>query len=180
MTRIYKTRMAPLSAAVARVQFRHLAERNRIRGKNLRYLSDGLESLGCLNTFLPLDHIERTYFEYIIHYDAAAGRLPIDRLVSALQAEGCEVSAPRYPLVHEQPFFSEGHWKRILRATPRVEDHHYDPDTLERTRDFSSSLLRLPTFPSGDRAILDQYLLAFRKVLASADDIAAQPDRAGV
>ena len=169
-----KTRMAPLSAAVARVQFRHLAERNAMRRNNLSYLSEGLEALGCFNTFLPPAHIERTYFEYVIHYSASAGRLPVDTLVAALQAEGCRVSAPRYPLVHEQPFFTEGHWKRILRATPRQADLSYTPDALHRTRDHARGLLRLPAFPHADGAILDQYLQGFRKVLASADAILAR------
>ncbi|MCH7924221.1 MAG: DegT/DnrJ/EryC1/StrS family aminotransferase, partial [Planctomycetes bacterium] len=53
-----KTRMAPLSAAVARVQLRHFAERNARRSENLRYLSNGLEPLG-FHTFLPPPHIER-------------------------------------------------------------------------------------------------------------------------
>lgn len=168
-----KTRMAPLSAAVARVQFRHLAEHNRVRHDNLGYLSEGLESLGCFHTYREPAHIERTYFEFIIHYDAERGGLPIDTLVAALQAEGCEVTAPRYPLVHEQPFFSEGHWQRILRAAPRQADLAYDPSTLNRTRAYSHTLLRLPTFPSGGRDILDQYLAAFGKVLAEGDAILA-------
>jgi dTDP-4-amino-4,6-dideoxygalactose transaminase len=169
-----KTRMAPLSAAVARVQLRHLAEHNAARRNLLQYLSEGLQSLGCFNTFLPPPHIERTYFEYIIHYDEAVGGLPIETLVEALQAEGCQVSAPRYPLLHEQPFFTEGHWRRILRVPPRQADLGCPPECLARTRAYSRQLLRLPTFPTGDRAILDQYLHAFRKVLGAADVIRAR------
>jgi perosamine synthetase len=168
-----KTRIAPLSAAVARVQLRHLVEHNRVRNRNLAYLSDGLESLGCFHTYQPPAHIERTYFEYIVHYSEDAGRLPIDRLLKALRAEGCRVTAPRYPLLHEQPFFSEGHWKRILRAAPGWEDPAYDPAALSTTRDYSRTLLRLPSFPTGERDILEQYLEAFRKVLAHAEAILA-------
>ena len=53
-----KTRMAPLSAAIARVQFRHMPDRNKRRNANLRYLSTALEELG-LNTFLPPPHVAR-------------------------------------------------------------------------------------------------------------------------
>lgn len=166
-----KTRIAPLSAAVGRVQFRHLAEHNATRRENLIHLSAGLEALDCFHTFMPPVHIERTYFEYIIHYDEGKGGLPIDLLVAALCAEGCEVSAPRYPLLHEQPFFTEGHWRRILRVDQRNDDIDYDPNGFSRTRNFSRGLLRLPTFASGDRTILDQYLTAFGKVLASKDAI---------
>lgn len=46
-----KTRMSPLSAALARVQLRHLDERNRRRNENVIYLSRTLERLG-FQTFL--------------------------------------------------------------------------------------------------------------------------------
>ena len=168
-----KTRMAPLSAAVGRVQFRNLAEHNRKRNRNLEYLSDALEALGCFNTYRAPSHIERTYFEYIIHYDEEKGRLSVETLVTALQAEGCLVMAPRYPLVHEQPFFTEGHWKRILRAQTRLPDLVYEEGALHKTRDYSRTLLRLPAFPNAGREILDQYLNAFRRVLEHADAIHA-------
>jgi hypothetical protein len=35
----------------------------------------------------------------------------------------------------------------------------------------NASLLKLPSFPSADRALLDQYASAFTNVLAHADDI---------
>jgi perosamine synthetase len=168
-----KTRMAPLSAAVARVQYRQLAQHNRVRNANLEYLSEALEALGCFHTFRAPAHIERTYFEYIIHYDAERGGLPIETLVTALQAEGCLVMAPRYPLVHEQPFFTEGHWRRILRAPTRVPDLVYEPGMLHQTREYGQSLLRLPSFPNAGREILDQYIEAFRRVLAHARAIRA-------
>src|SRR6185295_11799262 len=64
-----KTRMAPLCAAVARVQLAHLHERNRKRNENLCYLSQALQRPG-VETFLPQAHVERVYFEFMIRYDA--------------------------------------------------------------------------------------------------------------
>jgi dTDP-4-amino-4,6-dideoxygalactose transaminase len=168
-----KTRMAPLSAAVARVQLAHLHERNRRRNQNLLYLSHALERLG-LSTFLPPAHIERVYFEYLIRYDALRFGLPIESLIAALQAEGCQVSAPRYPLVHQQPIFTEGHWKSIARldGLPGWTPSAYDPGALPRTQSYNGSLLKLPSFPNADRDLLDQYVRAFEKVLSHADQIA--------
>lgn len=166
-----KTRMAPVSAAIARVQLRHLEERNRRRNGNILHLSERLEPLGCYRTFRAPPHIRRTYFEFIVRYDEAAGRLPRDLLVRALQAEGCQVSAPRYPLLHQQPFFTEGHWKQVLRAAPRDPERLYDPDALPRTVRDSASLLRLPAFATADREVLDQYAEAFAVVHANADQI---------
>jgi perosamine synthetase len=168
-----KTRMAPLSAAVARVQLKRLAGHNRLRNRNLEYLSEGLEALGCFHTYRAPAHIERTYFEFVIHYDAICGGLPIETLVTALQAEGCLVMAPRYPLVHEQPFFTEGHWRRILRAPTRAPELDYEPGALSATREYSHALLRLPAFPNAGQDILDQYLEAFRRVLSHAGTIHA-------
>ena len=167
-----KTRMPPLSAAVARTQLRRFPERNARRNRNLIYLSDRLERLG-FDTFLPPSHIERSYFEYIVRYDAERCGLSSEMLVKALRAEGCEVAFPRYPLLHQQPLFTEGHFARIgrLEGRPDVELPDYRPDALPQTEAASLKLLKLPTFPSGGVALLDQYVEAFEKTLAHAEAI---------
>ena len=63
-----KYRMSPLSAAVARVQLRHLEERNARRTENCVYLSRRLEELG-LETYLAPADVERVYFEFLIRCD---------------------------------------------------------------------------------------------------------------
>jgi len=167
-----KTRMAPLSAAVARVQLRHLDERNRRRNGNLEYLSERLESLG-LETFSPPAHIQRVYFEFLVRLRSGPACLPTPLLVRALRAEGCDASLPRYPLVHQQPLFTEGLFAKIARL-----EHHsnasiptYDAAALPRTVAINGELVRLPAFPSASRELLDQYARAFEKVLESAAEI---------
>ena len=166
----FKTRMAPLSAAIARVQLRQLASNNRRRNKNLVYLSEGLEELG-FHTFLPPNHIERVYFEYIIRCDEQVAGLPIDLLIRALAAEGCRVEVPRYPLLHQQPLFTEGHSEKIARLGPAIKAPSYDPQDLPATQALGRTLIKLPAFPSADREILDQYLDAFAKVINGAREI---------
>ncbi len=100
-------------------------------------------------------------------------RLPLDSLIKALQAEGCRVTSPRYPLLHQQPFFTEGHFRRIARLPSSIDAPSYAPDALPRTERESLGLMRLPAFPSADRVILDQYIDAFRKVIEHADAILA-------
>ncbi|RJP31736.1 MAG: DegT/DnrJ/EryC1/StrS family aminotransferase [Phycisphaerales bacterium] len=168
-----KTRMAPLSAAVARVQLRHMDERNARRNANLAYLSAGLESLG-FETFRPPPHVQRVYFEFMVRVDPARCPLPVDRLVAALRAEGCDVQAPRYPLLHQQPLFTEGHAAALLRAG--IGDRAaptYLANALPRTVAANGQLIRLPSFPSATRPLLDQYVEAFRKVCDHADEVAA-------
>ncbi len=169
-----KTRIAPLSAAVARVQLSRLAERNAERNRNIEYLSQRLKRLG-FQTFLPPAHIERVYFEYLLRYDPTRHEIPVETLVEALAAEGCHVTRPRYPLLHQQPLFTEGHFARIARLDGRADIPIPDYRTvaLPTTEAFSAELIRLPAFPRAGRNLLDQYVQAFEKVLASASEIAA-------
>ncbi len=165
-----KFRMSPLNAAVARAQFRHLPQRNRRRHENLSYLSSRLEDLG-LDTFRAPEGVERVYFEFHVRYDEGAAGLPGRDLVRALRAEGAAVDRPRYPLLHQQPLFTEGHWARIARLEGVRELPVYDPRALPRTEAGAASLLKLPSFPRASRELLDQYAAAFAKVLARADDL---------
>lgn len=167
----HKFRMSPLSAAVARTQFGRLDERNARRNENCTYLSKKLEQLGCFNTFLAPQGVQRTYFELLIRYDDTKTGLPIKALAKALQAEGALVGAPRYPLLHQQPMFTDGTWKSIARVTGEAADRTYDPTALPRTCAGNAALLKLPSFPNAARDLLDQYAAAFEKVIAQADSV---------
>jgi dTDP-4-amino-4,6-dideoxygalactose transaminase len=164
-----KLRMSPLNAAVARCQLEHLPERNRVRNRNVVRLSQRLEALG-VNTFLAPPDVERVYFEYLVRYDETTTGLPIGDLVNALVAEGAAVQRPRYPLLHQQPLFTEGHWAKVARleATPQRPLPAYDPAALPRTTAGNGTLLKLPSFPRATDALLDQYALAFEKTLKHA------------
>lgn len=173
-----KTRIAPLSAAIARGQLRRLDANNRRRNANLEYLSAGLEPLG-IHTFQPAPHLQRVYFEYLVRPDLAAIGLSMAQLLAALQAEGCAASAPRYPLLHQQPFFTEQAFRAVMRPPPGAPVPDYAAVTLPVTETVNAELLKLPSFPSASTALLDQYLLAFRKVIAHAPAIARQAAPAG-
>ena len=162
--------MAPLSAAIGCNQLKHLKEHNSIRNGNLEYLSHNLEELG-FHTFLPPTHIQRVYFEFIIRYDETKFPLSHEVLVESLQLEGCEVTAPRYPLLHQQPFFTEGIFKEILRLPANTHLPSYGDISLPVTETINTKLLKLPSFPRQDNGILDQYLHAFTKVMTHIDDI---------
>ncbi len=165
-----KTRIAPLSAAIARGQLRRLEKNNRLRNDNLEYLSRALETLG-FHTFQAPDHIERVYFEFMIRYNPEKIILPRDMLIAALQEEGCQITVPRYPLLHQQPLFVEGAWKNIARLGSEINLPEYDPNALPHTQSANEALIKLPAFPNADREILDQYVHAFEKVIEGARDI---------
>ena len=168
----FKFRIAPLSAALAHCQFQEMDARNKQRNTNCEYLSKKLETLG-IETFLSPDNVGRVYFEFLVRYDDSTSGLPIGDLVVALQAEGVQVTAPRYPLLHQQPVFTHGVWSKIARlpATEEFPIHVYDPAALPNTTLGNGTLLKLPSFPSASTPLLDQYFAAFEKVLAHAHDI---------
>ena len=165
-----KTRIAPVSAAIARNQLARLPDNNRQRNANLQFLSAGLEALG-VHTFLPPAHIERVYFEYLIRPDTQAIGMSIKTLIAALNAEGCTTSLPRYPLLHQQPFFTEGAFMQVMR-TQGVTIPDYAAVTLPITEKANGELMKLPSFPQASTALLEQYLLAFTKVIQNAKAIA--------
>ena len=165
----FKFRMSPLSAALARVQLRRLAERNAKRNANCIALSQRLEPLG-IHTFLAPEGVERVYFEFLVRApESLADAMPA--ITRALQAEGAQVSAPRYPLLHQQPVFTEGHWARIARLPAPAASRPFDPADLPRTVAGNARLLRLPVFPNAGPELMEQYARAFEKVFAHASEL---------
>ena len=149
-----KTRIAPLSAAVARVQLSKLNKHNEFRNQNATRLSIRLAELG-LDPFLPPPHIKRVYYEFLVRYDAERNGLSRELFVESLRAEGCEVSMPRYPLLHQQPLFTEGHRKFIGAVLPATEAAN-------------EKLIRFPVFTKPCPDLIDEYAAAVEKVMTNA------------
>ena len=167
-----KTRIAPISAAIARTQLARLEQNNRKRNQNLEYLSKGLEKL-AIHTFLPPGHVQRVYFEYLVRPDFASIGLSMNAFIEALNAEGCAAALPRYPLLHQQPFFTEGAFLDVMRPDGlRTSVPDYSSVSLPATERANGEMMKLPSFPWASKELLDQYLFAFEKVVKNAGDIA--------
>ena len=157
-----KTRIAPMSAALGRVSLRKLTGFNLIRNENHLWLSRELERLD-FDCFLPPSGVERVYFEFLIrHRDP---EFETSRFIDQLQSIGCRVSLPRYPLLHAQPFFLEGH----VSAIGRFPAHFQSPDdshlAFPQTERENHRLIKLPNFCHPCRDLLEQYLAAFEWAL---------------
>ena len=163
-----KTRIAPLSAALGRSQLAKLDSHNRQRNRNHEYLSSALEEIG-IETFLPPPHIKRVYFEFIVR--PRFRDFPLQILIGALQAEGCQIDQPRYPLLHQQPYFTEGHWKQTIRLSDKEDLPDYSDYSLPNTESESHYFIKLPVFPGKDNGLLDEYINAFHKVLTNKEAI---------
>ncbi len=158
-----KTRIAPMSAALGRAMLARLPEANAARNRNHRMLLDAIKPLG-FDGFAPPPGTERVYFEFIIrHCDSS---LDAGRLVEALRQLGCQAGLPRYPLLHQQPFFTEGHWK----AVGRYPDNQALPDIADisfpLTERANGTLIRLPNFcHPGAAPLIAQYAGAFHRAM---------------
>lgn len=163
-----KTRLAPLSAAVGLSQFARLDAHNAVRRANCAPLEDALEALG-LQPFRAEPGCERVYFELLFRVPPG-GPLDAAGLAAALQAEGCRVSPPRYPLLHRQPLLTEGRWNSVARLSPPLRS--YPPDDLPRTSALSAELIRFPMFTEPAADLMGAYQAATARVLRHAGAVA--------
>jgi len=158
-----KTRIAPMSAALGRAMLARLPETNATRNGNHRMLSEALESLG-FDCFLPPANVERVYFEFIIRHRNPDVEVP--RLVEILQQMGCKVGLPRYPLLHQQPFFTEGHGQVTGRYPGGTGIANCGDLSLPLTEQANGKLIRLPNFCHAESGpLIAQYAEAFRQAM---------------
>jgi hypothetical protein len=70
---------------------------------------------------------------------------------------------PRYPLLHQQPFFTEGHWKTIGRYAEVPES---GAGSLPWTEQANGRLIRLPNFCHPESGpLVREYAGAFRAAM---------------
>ncbi len=154
-----KSRIAPMSAALGRAMLVRLPKTNSVRNHNHQLLLDAIEPLG-FDGFRAPPGTQRVWFEFIIrHRDPD---VDIMRMVGVLQDLGCRAGVPRYPLLHQQPFFAEGHWKTIGRYPKNQPLPDMARASFPKTESANGSLIRLPNFTHPDAApLVAQYAEAF-------------------
>jgi perosamine synthetase len=164
----FKYRMSPLAAAIGRRQLARLDAMNGRRIANCERLARRLRPLG-FETYDSTGERRRIYYEFVARLGPElARRTTVDALVERLRAEGARVNPGRYPLLHQQPFFTEKRmleddfpWRPVGREPSRVDFSRPLPES-ERV---VSELISIPTFPGGSFELVDQYARAFEKVM---------------
>ena len=162
----HKYRIAPISAAIARVQLRHLDARNKGRDDSVMYLMDGIAECPGIYPIKPPADSFRGYYSrpYVRYAPEELGGLPKGKFIEALQAEGANISgdAPggsdNLSAVFQErnhPAFTRPETKREVK---------YQKGDLPVSENPREDLFTIPAFPRADKALLDQYLEAFRKV----------------
>jgi perosamine synthetase len=162
----YKYRIAPLSAAIARVQLRHLDERNKRRDDNVKYLMDGIAECEGIYPLKPPDDLFRGYYSrpYVRYAADELGGLPKEKFLEALRAEGVSVSggAPGGS-DHLTAVFQERNHSAFTRPENQ-QNVSYGKGDLPNSENPRTDLFTIPAFHGASKELLDQYIAAFRKV----------------
>jgi len=176
----FKYRIHPLSAAMARVQLRHLDERNSVRRENMVYLTESLK--GISDAFEPAYEApgtERLWLNYICQYHAdRAGGVPRDKFIKALAAEGLPVTLGRvgYVPVYWNPLYEE-------RISMWGEGYPFDAPYVSRkvvyrrgdcprAESYVNRTIGLPVLHHPcDKGLIDEMAGAVAKVLHNIDQL---------
>jgi dTDP-4-amino-4,6-dideoxygalactose transaminase len=171
----FKYRIHPLAAAIARVQLRHLDERNALRRRTMGYLTQHLAEVGRGVLVPPYEapDTERLWLNYLCTYSEERSRgIPRAKFIEALQAEGLPATGGRagYLPVYWNPLYTE-------RVSMWAEGDPFDLPGVEQRRPYAPGLcpeaerfwqrtVALPVLhhPVSD-ALLDEIVHAVEKVV---------------
>jgi perosamine synthetase len=172
----FKYRIHPLAAAIARVQLRHLDDRNAIRRSNLCYLSRRITETGHGVLIPPYEarETERTWLNYICQYLAAPGGTPRETVIEALRAEGLPATGGRtgYLPVYWNPLYAErvGMWAEGDPFDLPAPEHRpvYPRGLCPEAERLGERTVGLPVLHHAvSRELLDEVAHAVEKVVCS-------------
>lgn len=159
-----KLRIHPVSAILARIQLKGLAERNAAGVAQMDRLNSRLEQLPGLARQSIRPEAERVFYAAnLVMLDEKKAGMSRAKVVRALQAEGVECVEYPWRLLHTYPIFSETQWWRHQPVLPQEV-----PGCDEANR----TVIRLPYFTSEQPELVDLYARAFEKVWAHRDELA--------
>jgi len=167
-----KYRVHPLAAAIANVMLQKLDMLNKNRNKLLNYLSDGLNSINGIKPPVTRKYVFRgAFWGYKPFYASEElNNIPIDVFIEVSQAEGVDIRMTETPPLHLLELFKspdDGMFvNNCPRRCPSAKDVYcYKKGDLPVSEKINDITLSLPTFTFDEsKELIDQYLLAFRKV----------------
>lgn len=159
-----KLRMNPLAAALVRAQLPKLAARNAEGVAQIRRLNDRIVDLPGLSEPPVPDGAKRLYYAAnMLFLDEAKAGVSRAAVVKALQAEGVQARAYRYPLQHTMALYHDPSW---WHHAPTIPDH------LSGSEQANATSIALPYFTTDVPELVEQYGQAFEKVWARRKDLA--------
>jgi len=171
----YKYRMHQLSSAMGRVQLRHYQSRLDEIQRAMNYFWDGLEGTPGLKAHRPAkgsgSHCGGWYIPRGLYRPEEIGGLHISKFVEAVQAEGCPTGAGAnrplhlHPVMNEVDVYGDGKPTRLVNQD---EDIRQPLGSLPHTEAVGDRVIGVPWFKHYRPEIIDEYILAFRKVAENA------------
>ena len=174
----FKYRMSSLSAAIARVQLRHLDRRNKDRDQNVKYLLKSIAQCDGIHPIELPDYIFRGYYgpPYVRYQANDLGGLAKEKLIQALQAEGVNVQDDAPGKMRENR--DSGHLTALFQeqnhtafARPETGKVNYTKGDLPNSANPRNDLMTVPAFPDATQELLDQYINAFKKVTGNYEQL---------
>ncbi len=167
-----KHRLNQMSAAMGRVQLRHYPARIReIQNAINRFWSllEGLPGLRPHRVVEPHSTMGGWYYARGLYAPEELGGLPVDRFCEAVRAEGVQACIPglNAPL-HTHPYFHEADIFHQGQPTARAfgqRDVRQRSGTLPTSERLHERVLGIPWFKHDDRARIERYAEAYRKVI---------------
>ena len=171
----FKSRLNQTVAAMGRVQLKHYPARMAEIDNAMNYFYDQLDDIDALAGHRPPKDSGSTnggWYSPVIHYrPEQLDGLSATRFCQALRAEGCTGAHPgaNVPL-HLHPVFNTidiyGHGKptRIANST---RDLTQPPGSLPVTESLPARMIRSGWFKHFRKDIIDEHVLAHRKVVAN-------------
>lgn len=175
-----KHRMHQMSSAVGRVQLKYYDARIAEIGKAMEYFWDSLEGVPFLEAHRTSEGSGSTmggwyYPQGLFGYkDFPAGTLA--KACAALRAEGVPVCAPcKNGPLHLHPVFNDldlFHLGKPTIVSFADRDVRQGKGSLPRAERITDRSFSVPWFKHCDRASIDPYVEAFRKVFSALEEIA--------
>jgi dTDP-4-amino-4,6-dideoxygalactose transaminase len=168
----HKSRIHPMSAALARVQVGKLPQVVAARHANYTYLAGRIAGLPGICLPRTAAGVDRGgFFKFILFYDSEAlDGLPLSQFLAALHAEGCAdlSSGALVRPLHSYALMQRRN-SRILAQD--AHDAPCGPRVVYKLGDFpiaehiSASTLQLPAFTEPAEHLIDCYVAAMEKVI---------------
>ena len=173
-----KYRINQTCAAMGRVQLKYYDERIAVIDKAMNYLCDLLEEIPGLKTIRPAKGTNTTkggwYAAKGIYSEELAEKVSCAKFCEALQAEGVftfpGANPPLHlsPLFHELDYFNQGKPTVIAFGQRDVRQRK---GALPVSETLPARCINLPWFKHFDKAAIETYAAAFRKVAENLDEL---------
>ncbi len=160
-----KLRVHPVAAILAKIQLKHLDERNAAGVAQVKRLNDRLTQLPGLSAPYVRPECERVYYNRnFLFLDPVKAGMSREACRKALRAEGVHVGvySGLGNLLHTYPIFQEAQWWHHLPAVP---------DKMPGCEEVRNTGIQLPYFTCDAPELVDQYIKAFEKVWAHRKEL---------